>query len=274
MEKKVYRLSAGKMIHEAVQNRKMIRKLAKNDFVTKYAGSYLGILWAFVQPVITILLYWFVFQVGFSTRDVGDYPFVLWLSAGMIPWFFFSDAWNGATGSLLEYSFLVKKVVFNVGILPVIKIFSAFCVTFFFHVFVIILFALNGYVPTIHILQIAYCMVCTIALAWGLSYFTSSVILFVRDLGHFLNVLLQVLMWMTPIMWDISMVEKYPWLVQILKLNPVFYIVQESRNALFSEGWFWQDPLWTVYFWGITVLLFLAGARVFQKLRPHFADVM
>ena len=96
--------------------------------------------------------------MGFSTRDVGDYPFVLWLSAGMIPWFFFSDAWNGATGSLLEYSFLVKKVVFNVGILPVIKIFSAFCVTFFFHVFVIILFALNGYVPTIHILQIAYCM--------------------------------------------------------------------------------------------------------------------
>ena len=94
MEKKVYRLSAGKMIYEAVQNRKMIRKLAKNDFVTKYAGSYLGILWAFVQPVITILLYWFVFQVGFSTRDVGDYPFVLWLSAGMIPWFFFSDAWG------------------------------------------------------------------------------------------------------------------------------------------------------------------------------------
>ena len=101
-------------------------------FKTKYAGSYLGIIWAFVQPVVTILLYWFVFQVGFRSRPLGDYPFVLWLTAGLVPWFFFSDAWNGATNSMLEYSFLVKKVVFDIGILPVIKIFSAFFVNIFF----------------------------------------------------------------------------------------------------------------------------------------------
>ena len=100
------------MLKKSIQNRKMILKLAKNDFKTKYAGSYFGIFWAFVPPIVTILLYWFVFQIGFRSEPVGDYPFVLWLTAGLVPWFYFSDAWNGGTASLLEYSYLVKKVVY------------------------------------------------------------------------------------------------------------------------------------------------------------------
>ena len=86
--------AAVSMLKKSYQNRAMIVKLAKNDFRTKYAGSYLGILWSFVQPITTILLYWFVFQVGFRTPSVGSYPFVLWLTAGLVPWFFFSDAWR------------------------------------------------------------------------------------------------------------------------------------------------------------------------------------
>ena len=77
------------LIRECFESRKMLYNLAKNDFKTKYAGSYLGIIWAFIQPVITILLYWFVFQVGFRSRPLDDYPFVLWLTAGLVPWFFF-----------------------------------------------------------------------------------------------------------------------------------------------------------------------------------------
>ena len=87
-----------------------VAKLAKNDFKTRYAGSYLGIVWAFIQPVITILVYWFVFSVGFrsGTGDLGV-PFVLYLVAGIVPWFFFQDALIGGTNSLLEYNYLGKK---------------------------------------------------------------------------------------------------------------------------------------------------------------------
>lgn len=263
------------MLTELYDSRKMILKLARNDFKTKYAGSYLGILWAFVQPVVTILLYWFVFQIGFRSGDVGDHPFVLWLIAGLVPWFYFNDAWTGATSSMLDYSFLVKKVVFSIGILPVIKICSAFLVNAFFMIFMIVIFALNGYFPTIHILQVAYCLVCTTALVWGLGYFTSSVVVFVRDLRHFLTVVLQVLMWMTPIMWDISLMEEdFPWLASLLRINPVYYIVQMYRNAMFGEGWFWEEAGWTAYFWILVVILFIMGAHVFQKLRPHFADIL
>ena len=263
------------ILKENYKSRKMIFKLAKNDFKTKYAGSYLGIIWAFVQPIMTILLYWFVFQVGFRSQPYGDYPFVLWLTAGLVPWFFFSDAWNGATNSMLEYSFLVKKVVFDIGILPVIKIFSAFFVNIFFSLFMVVLFMVNGYMPTMHTLQLVYCLICIIALCGAMSYFTSSIIVFIRDLGHLLGIVLQVLMWMTPIMWNIQMVQgRFPWLVNLLKLNPVFYIVQGYRDAMFAEKWFWERPIWTIYFWVLVLFIYIAGTHVFQKLRPHFADVL
>lgn len=269
------KLAAHQMLSESLRNRGMLIKLAQNDFKTKYAGSYMGILWAFVQPIITILLYWFVFQVGFRSTGEGDYPFVLFLTAGLVPWFYFSDAWNGATSSLIEYTFLVKKVVFDVGILPSIKVISAFFVNAFFMLFMILLFCLYGFFPGLHLLQLIYCLVCITALTLGLGYFTSAVMVFVRDLGHLLTVLLQVLMWMTPIMWPITMVEsKYPWLVKILQLNPVFYIVQCCRDAMFAGDWFWQRPLWTFYFWGLTIILFLFGSHTFQKMRSHFADVL
>lgn len=262
------------MLQEINQNKSMIFKLAKNDFKVKYVGSYLGILWAFVQPVITILLYWFVFQVGFRSSSGGDYPFVLFLTGGLVPWFYFNDAWNGATNSLIEYTFLVKKVVFDVGILPVIKIVSAFFVNIFFALILIILCCFYGYLPTLHILQLLYCFICTTVLVCGLSYITSSLVVFVRDFKHLLTVVLQVLMWMTPIMWNIEMVENYPWLSNLLRLNPVFYIVQCYRDAAFSDKWFWEYPAWTLYFWVLTILLFAFGSHLFQKLRSHFADVL
>lgn len=272
---KKQKLAAAQMLTETMESRKMIYKLAKNDFKTKYAGSYLGILWAFVQPVVTILLYWFVFQIGFRSGDSGGHPYVLQLTAGLVPWFYFNDAWNGATSSMLDYTFLVKKVVFNIGMLPVIKILSAFFVNIFFTIFMIVIFAVNGYLPTFHILQVLYCLICITALSWGLGYFTSAIVVFVRDLRHLLTVVLQVLMWLTPIMWDISMVEKnYPWLAELMKINPVYYIVQMYRDAMFAEKWFWEYGSWTIYFWILVALLFVSGSHVFQKLRPHFADIL
>ncbi len=73
-----------------MKDRKLIINLAKNDFKVKYAGSYFGVFWAFFQPIIQILIFWFVFQVGFQAGPVKGYPYVLWLIAGIIPWFFFS----------------------------------------------------------------------------------------------------------------------------------------------------------------------------------------
>ena len=168
---------------ELYENRRLVIRLAVNDFRTRYAGSYLGIVWAFVQPVVTILVYWFVFSVGFraGTGDLGI-PFVLYLTAGMVPWLFFQEALMGGTNALLEYNYLVKKVVFKISVLPLIKVLSAFFVHCFFILFTIILFACYGRLPDVYYLQIVYYTGCVFILVLSVSFLTCSIVVFFRDL--------------------------------------------------------------------------------------------
>lgn len=260
---------------EVLQNRHLIMKLAKNDFKTKYAGSYLGIVWAFIQPVVTILVYWFVFSVGFRQGTELGVPFVLYLVAGIVPWFFFSDALNGGTNALLEYNYLVKKVVFKISVLPIVKIISAAFIHGFFVLFTMILYAGYGRFPDLYYIQILYYSACVFMLVLGLCYATSAVVIFFRDLTQIINILLQIGIWLTPIMWVAeTQLQDMQWLQKLLKLNPMYYVVSGYRDTFLMKAWFWERPEWTVYFWIFTAVCFLIGTRIFQKLKVHFADVL
>ena len=259
---------------ELWQNRELIWKLSLNDFKSKYSGNYLGIFWAFVQPVVTVLVYWFVFAVmrGDWGLDGNGYPFVLWLIAGIVPWFFFSDAISQGTSALLSYEYLVKKVVFKISILPIIKIISVLFIHLFFICFTMILLACYGYYPDLYSLQVLYFSFCVFVLTLAMSYVTCSVVVFFRDLGQVIAIALQVGIWITPIMWNI---EVLPRPLQILfKLNPVFYAVDGYRMSLLDKMWFWEHFYSTAYFWIFTIVCFLFGALVFKKLKIHFADVL
>lgn len=261
---------------DVYKNRRLILKLAKNDFKTRYAGSYLGTIWAFIQPIVTILVYWFVFSVGFraNTNSVGV-PFVLYLVAGIVPWFFFQEALIGGTNSLLEYNYLVKKVVFNISVLPVVKIIAALFVHGFFVLFTIILYVLHGRFPDWYYLQIIYYSGCTVLLTLGICYMTCAVVIFFRDLSQIINIGLQVGIWLTPIMWVAEdALANHETLRKILMLNPMYYIVSGYRDAFVMKQWFWEQPGWTIYFWIFTCLMFIAGNWVFSRLRVHFADVL
>ena len=259
---------------ELYQNRKLVLSLAKNDFKTKYAGSYLGIVWAFIQPIVTILVYWFVFAVGLKAGTVSDYPFVLDRVSGIVPWFFFQDALNGGTNALIEYNYLVKKVVFKISILPIVKIISALFVHVFFVVFALILCACYGYTPSLYTLQIIYYSICTFLLVLGLVYATSAIVIFFRDLTQIISIFLQVGVWLTPIMWDINMLSSHPWLIKLFKLNPMYYVVTGYRDSMLGHVGIWNHASWTIYFWVVTILLFGLGSVIFKRLKPHFADVL
>jgi teichoic acid transport system permease protein len=252
--------------------RKLLLSLGLNDFKVKYAGSYFGIVWAFVQPICTILIFWFVFQFGLKSSPMSDVPFALWLSAGLIPWFFFSDAWNSATNSFVEYSYLVKKVVFKIDILPLVKILSAFFVHLFFILFLVLMFAINGIFPAVRMLGIVYYMMCMIVLVVGLSFITASIVVFFKDLTQIMNIILQILMWLTPIMWNIDILPLG--LVKFFKLNPMFYIVQGYRDCMIGNASILPSYSQTIYFWFVVVFLFFTGISLFRRLRVHFADVL
>lgn len=259
---------------ELFQNRKLIFSLAKNDFKTKYAGSYLGIVWAFIQPIVTVLVYWFVFQVGLKSPGANGFPFVLWMIAGLVPWFFFSDVLNAGTNALLEYSYLVKKVVFKISILPMVKEISALFVHLFFVAFMVFLYSCYGYFPDLYFLQLLYYSFCVFVFSLGICYATCAIVIFFRDLSQIISIVLQVGVWVTPIMWNIDQVSMPSFLLKLLKLNPFYYIVQGYRDSLINKVWFFEHFDLTIYFWIVTLALFGIGTIIFKRLKVHFADVL
>lgn len=255
---------------------KLTLNLAKNDIKKRFAGSYLGIFWAFIQPVLTVLVYWFVFEVGFR-QSSGEYPFVLFLVTGIVPWFFFADCLVGAGSSFLEYSFLVKKVVFKIDILPLVKILSALFIHLFFVAFMMVILFLYGYYPKPAMLQIIYYMACNIFLSVGIGYFISVVIVFFRDMQQFVNlIVIQFGMWLTPILWNASdVLGNHPTLAKLFKFNPMYYIVDGFRDALlYDQVTIISKYKWGVYFWVVAFVIFIIGMALYRKLKPHFADIL
>ena len=262
---------------ELYQNRHLIWKLAKNDFKKRYAGSYLGAVWAMAQPVVTVAMYYVVFDVIMDSsanvlRSGVEIPFVLYLTAGLVPWFFFTEALTNGTNALLEYNYLVKKVVFKISILPIIKVIAASFIHVFFVCVLLIIAAIYGYYPSIYTLQLVYYSFCLFVFVLALSYTTCAVVVFFRDLSQIINIALQIGMWATPILWNMDALNG-KW-VAVLKLNPLVYVVNGYRSAIYEKQWFFQDFFSTMYFWIVTVVLFGIGALVFKRLKVHFADVL
>lgn len=263
---------------ELFQSRELIWKLAKNDFKKRYAGSYLGFVWALVQPVVTVLMYWVVFDVVFDTRSQMiasgvEVPYVLYLTAGLVPWFYFSEAIINGTNALLEYSYLVKKVVFKISILPIIKLIAATFIHIFFICILLIVAVCYGYTPTIYTIQIVYYSFCTFMLVLAVSYSFCAIVVFFRDLSQIINIALQVGMWATPILWDINMIHNER-LVMLFKLNPLVYIVNGFRSSIYEQTWFFDNFYSSAYFWIFTITLFAIGTLIFKRLKIHFADVL
>lgn len=239
----------------------------------------MGVLWAFVQPVITVLLYFFIFQVIFPQKAALlangiEAPYVVWLTAGLVPWFFFQDVVTNGAQTLLAYNYLVKKVVFKIEVLPLVRTISSLFVHCFFVIVLLIMSVIGK--AGIHIawIQLIYFSGCAFVLVLGLSYMFSAITVFFKDLVQIINIFMQVFMWATPIMWHMSNIKEHPALQVILSLNPMYYVVNGYRESLFEHKPFWCHPWLTLYFWAITGLIYLLGRTVFKRLRPNFADIL
>lgn len=259
-------------LKEILRSKEIIMRLAINDFKVKYIGSYLGVFWGFIQPLITILIYWFVFEVGFrsGTRPDGT-PFIVWLIVGIVPWFFISEAMVTTTNSLWEYSYLVKKISFNVIALPIVKILSALIMHLIFVVIVTVVITFFGYFPTIDYLAIIYYIFCSMYFLLGFGLLSSSLAVFTKDVSQFVSIAVQIGFWMIPIVWSEEVISaSYRGLFE---WNPAYYIVSGYRKV-FLGGNIGNGFQMDIRFWLVSTVLLMVGLYAFRKLRAHFADVI
>lgn len=252
---------------------RLIWSLAKNDFKSKYASSQLGIFWAFFRPIVQACVYIFVFSIIARAAPVSDiYPYAFWLLPGLVVWFVFSEGVSSGTTTLTEYSYLVKNVTFDISILPIVKVVSAFIIHTFFLAFILFLYLLMGLPLQWTMLQLPYYYCAAFCFTLALARLACALHPFFKDLTAFIEILLMVTMWACPVMWDISMLpEQY---VFFFKLNPMYHIISGYRECFMGGPWFWEHPNQMLLFWGVTVLLLLWGRKAFNKLKIHFADML
>ena len=145
------------------QNRKLAMQLGRNDFKNRFANTSLGTIWGFAQPFVFMLTYVIVFQYILKTGSSGKYPYVVWFLPGMAMWMFCSDAILNSSSSIRNYSYLVKKVVFPVDIIPVISITSSSFIGVFLIYIATMVSVAYGYFPNIlNIMYILFCAFCFI----------------------------------------------------------------------------------------------------------------
>ena len=249
---------------------KMIIKFAVNDLKKRYSGSLLGFVWAYVQPMVIIIVWWVVF----AEQKTGDYPFIIYVVPAYVGWTFISDTIMQASNSLYEYSYLVKKIKFKIEILPIVKVVSTFFIHLFFIVLAMVICWCNGYTPNWNWFQIIYYCFCSTVFLVGASWLVSSLSVFWKDIVQLINVLLQVGFWMTPVFWQEENMN--PTVVKVFKFNPCYYIVQGYRESLIGENLnFWATHTkQTIIFWGATVVILGLGLLCFKKLSKHYADLL
>ena len=248
-------------------------KLLKNDFKARYIGSYLGIVWGFIQPIITVLIYWFVFTVGLRSGERPDgTPYIIWMIAGLLPWFYFSDALGAITNTFLEYSYMVKKINFRIGLLPFVKVGSSMIIHLVFLTFTTIVLNFYGFWANWIYLQLIYYLLATTLLVIGIGLLTSSLAVYLRDTSQVIAIVIQIGFWAIPIVWGPEVLGG-KWEI-FFKANPIYFLVEGYRDTLLRNMWFWQEPLYDLYFWGIVVLIWIIGIRTFRRLKPYFADVL
>ncbi|MFD2922549.1 ABC transporter permease [Halobacillus naozhouensis] len=266
------------VIKEQLENIYLIRRLSLYELKSKNNNNYLGMAWEVINPLIQILIYWFVFGVGI--RETGNMnvngqqvPFIFWLMAGIVLWFYFYQATIQGSKSIYSRLKMLSKMNFPMSVIPSYIIFSQFYIHLLMLIIVIIIFQLSGYPINVYYLQFVYLIFATFTLIFAISLITSTLSTIVRDVHMFLNSTLKMFLYLSPILWEISTLEEP--LPTIMKLNPLYYLIEGYRAALFGVEWYfiehWQ---YTLYFWGLTIVFLVFGAVLHIKFRRHFIDYL
>lgn len=260
-------------IKQIIKNKKLILQLGKNDFKNRFANTSLGAIWGFLQPFVFMLTYAIVFQYILKTGSSGNDPYVVWFFPGMAMWQWMNDSVLSASGSIRTYSYLVKKVVFPVDIIPMISIVASSFVGLFLIVIATVLCIIYHYMPNVlllvYVIFAAYCFII------AFTRFTSAVTTVVPDFANLLNIAMQLFFWFTPVIWNLSMLSEHQTILTFMKCMPFTYLVTTFREVFISDGIvFANNGMFTIIFWVITFVMFIWGNSVFKRTKKDFADVL
>ena len=253
-------------IKELYAYRQMIFSLVRKDLRGRYKGSALGFLWTFINPLLQLVVYTIVFSFILRTNIERYY---LYLFVALIPWIFFSSSITVGAASVVAQKDLIKKIYFPRMVIPISYVTSCFVnmLLCFIVIFAVILVSGAGF-NFAALLTLPVIMAVEYLLALGMALLTSAVTVYFRDLEHILSIVSMVWMYMTPIMYDKSIIpERF---MPFFNLNPMTHIISCYRDVLYRKEM--PDLLSLVSAAALGIFFLIFGGIVFNKLQRRFAE--
>ncbi len=250
---------------EIYNYRELLKTNIKKEIRGKYKGSWLGVLWTFLNPLLMLAVYAFVFPYILRV-NVDNYT--IFMIVALIPWNFFTTAIQSGTGSVVANGNILKKVYFPREIIP-ISITTSQLVNFLITCIIMAVFIIfSGVGFSVHVLLFPLLVLIQYILILGLTFILSALTVFVRDIDHFVSVILMLGFYATPIVYQGEMLPKK---FQIfLKLNPMAQLVEAYRSILYYHR---MPDMTMLVIWGLgSVALLVVGYLIFKKLEKSFVE--
>ena len=250
---------------EIYNYRELLKTNIKKEIRGKYKGSWLGVLWTFLNPLLMLAVYAFVFPYILRV-NVDNYT--IFMIVALIPWNFFTTAIQSGTGSVVANGNILKKVYFPREIIP-ISITTSQLVNFLITCIIMAVFIIfSGVGFSVHVLLFPLLVLIQYILILGLTFILSALTVFVRDIDHFVSVILMLGFYATPIVYQGEMLPKK---FQIfLKLNPMAQLVEAYRSILYYHR---MPDMTMLIIWGLgSVAILVIGYLIFKKLEKSFVE--
>ena len=254
------------MLKNLYEYRELLKSNVKKEIRGKYKGSFLGILWSFVNPLLSVLVYAIIFPIVLKTNQDN---YVTFLIIGMLPWTFFTTAINQGTFTVVGNAGIIKKVYFPREILP-ISVVTSGLINFMISCLIIFIFLIiSGLGFSWYALLLPLIVIIQYILTLGIVFITSAINVYIRDAEYIINFILTMLFYATPILYssDLFVNSNLSW---IIKLNPMATLINSYRDVLFYQTLPNMNSLLIVLV-GSIILLFI-GIMVFKKLEKGFAE--
>lgn len=255
----------------------LLQTLVRRELEAKYKGSVLGNLWPLLTQLSQLLIYTYVFSIVLKVKLPEDglpqnnLTYGLWLFAGLLPWIAFTTGFTQAAMSVVGQPNLVKKVVFPLGLLPLVPVLSAFVESTVGLMALICLLAISSQTLHATLLLLPLLWVTQLMLTTGMSCLAAGFTVFLRDIPQTVGVILNLWFYLTPICYPATVIPEQ-WRGWVFWLNPLAAIAELYRDiVMVGEVRHWGE--WAVASLISAVVLY-AGIWSYRRLRPAFADVL
>ena len=254
-----------------VRYRGLIQSLVARDLKARYRGSFLGFFWSFINPLMLLLVYSFVFKYIMAGRFPGaETHYELFLFCGLLPWTWFSSSLLESSGVLISGGNLIKKVLFPAEILPIVTV-LANMVHFFFGLSILALFLIwfQRPISPFELLWFPVAVIVQLILTLGFALLLSALTVHFRDIKDILGNLMTFWFFATPIIYPYFSMEN--WQLRLLQFNPFTHLAITYQEILYFEGPV-GHAFWLLVLGAISIAWFLFGYFIFDRLRDTFAE--